>query len=133
MDNKSELEQFAAKFLQMYYDEGLFSDRTKLSMFYRDHSALTFENLKFQGVTEITSKYNQLPIMRFQEASRDVQPIAPAGSVLINIIGQIMYDGTDHPQTFNQVFILAPEGTQWYISNDIFRFVYTAHYEPPKP
>ncbi|KAF8533267.1 hypothetical protein BDD12DRAFT_899765 [Trichophaea hybrida] len=125
-----DLEAFANKFLEIFYAQNLFgadaSTRPGLSIFYRENSLLTFEEQKFTGVQAITEKYVGLPQMRYQCASRDVQPSAPDGSVLIYIIGQIMYEGTDHPQTFSQVFHLVPEGGQWYILNDIFRFVYVA-------
>jgi len=112
----------------MYYDGGLFQsleNRSQLAMFYRDNSMLTFEGQEFHGAKDIVEKFTSLPLMQYQQASRDAQPSAPEGSVVIYIIGQILYEGTKIPQTFSQVVHLVPEASgQWYILNDIFRLVY---------
>ncbi|KAI5815782.1 hypothetical protein BZA77DRAFT_315095 [Pyronema omphalodes] len=122
-----DIDAFAKSFIEMFYTQYVFAEskepRKGLGMFYRTNSTIAFEGQKFTGVEDIIEKYCNLPLMKFQPVTHDVQQTT-GGGVMIAIVGGIMFEGNEHPQSFMHTFFLLPDGTQWYISNEVFRFIY---------
>lgn len=95
---------------------------------YRNESMLTFETSQLQGAKDIVEKLVSLPFARVQHriTTLDAQPASPSGDVLVMITGDLLIDEEQNPQRFSQVFHLIPEGSSYYVFNDIFRLNYSA-------
>jgi len=87
---------------------------------------LTFETSQVQGVKAIVEKLTGLPFQKVQHqiTTRDVQPSAAAGAVVVMVTGKMLVDEEKNPQSYSQVFHLMPEGSTYFVYNDIFRLNY---------
>jgi len=55
----------------------------------------------------------------------DAQPSSPnVASLLVSVTGLLLVDDSENPLNFSQVFQLIPDGTTYYVFNDIFRLNY---------
>lgn len=90
-------------------------------------SMLTFEGQQFQGSQRIVEKLQALPFQRVQHrvTTIDAQPSNPqSGPLLVTVTGCLLVDEEQNPQQFSQTFQLVPEGSNYFIFNDIFRLNY---------
>ncbi|QLQ81618.1 hypothetical protein HG537_0F03790 [Torulaspora globosa] len=117
----------AQQFTEFYYNQ-FDTDRSQLGNLYRDESMLTFETSQLQGAKDIVEKLVSLPFQRVQHriTTLDAQPASPSGDVLVMITGDLLIDEEQNPQRFSQVFHLIPDGSSYYVFNDIFRLNYSA-------
>jgi hypothetical protein len=115
----------AQQFTEFYYNQ-FDSDRTQLGNLYRDQSMLTFETSQVQGAKDIVEKLVSLPFQKVAHriTTLDAQPASPAGDVLVLVTGELLIDDETNPQRYSQVFHLIPEGSSYYVFNDIFRLNY---------
>ncbi|KAI9313916.1 hypothetical protein BX666DRAFT_1974766 [Dichotomocladium elegans] len=116
----------AKAFVEFYY-QTFDESRGKLTPLYRDQSMLTFEGQQFSGASNIVEKLVSLPFQKVAHriSTIDAQPANPTiGSILVTVTGQLLIDEESNPQMFSQSFQLVPEGTSYYVFNDIFRLNY---------
>eukprot|EP00995_Heteronema_vittatum_P009394 NODE_4718_length_557_cov_1639.039370_g2566_i1.p2 GENE.NODE_4718_length_557_cov_1639.039370_g2566_i1~~NODE_4718_length_557_cov_1639.039370_g2566_i1.p2 ORF type:complete len:135 (-),score=32.35 NODE_4718_length_557_cov_1639.039370_g2566_i1:125-529(-) len=118
MDFQTVGKQFATHYYQTFD-----SNRDGLGALYRDQSLMTFEGSQAQGTAQIMTKLKSLS---FQKVQHDVKTIdcqpSPSGGVIVLVSGMLKTDG-DEPQFFSQSFHLVAEGTNFWLSNDVFRLV----------
>ncbi|TEB36160.1 nuclear transport factor 2 [Coprinellus micaceus] len=109
------------QFAKFYYEK-FDSDRSQLAPLYRDFSMLTFEGQPFQGTQAIIEKLTSLSFQKVahQVSSMDVQPSSD-GKILVHVCGFLQVDGGENHLPYNQVFQLVPEGSTYYVLNDMFR------------
>lgn len=117
----------AQQFTEFYYNQ-FDTDRSQLGNLYRDESMLTFETSQLQGAKDIVEKLVSLPFQRVTHriTTLDAQPASPSGDVLVMITGDLLIDEEQNAQRFSQVFHLIPDGSSYYVFNDIFRLNYSA-------
>ncbi|KAJ1328631.1 hypothetical protein BSLG_010363 [Batrachochytrium salamandrivorans] len=92
----------------------------------KEGSMLSFEGQQYAG-SAIVQKLVELPFqtVRHQVVTIDAQPSNPsAGPLLVTVTGRLLVDEEQNPMHFSQTFQLVPEGTSYYIFNDIFRLNY---------
>ncbi|CAG8472756.1 13697_t:CDS:2, partial [Cetraspora pellucida] len=118
----TQVSKVATDFTNFYYST-FSADRGQLLPLYRDQSMLTFEGQSFQGAKNIIEKLTSLPFQRVQHhiATIDAQPNFQG--IFVCVTGELRVD-EDNPQRFAQAFQLIPEGTSYYVLNDIFRLNY---------
>ncbi|GAA98084.1 hypothetical protein E5Q_04766 [Mixia osmundae IAM 14324] len=124
--------EVAQQFVTYYY-QVFDADRSNLSALYRDQSMLTFESASTQGTTAITEKLKGLPFQKVQHnvSTLDAQPTGPDHrSILVQVTGQLVVDDGANPLQFSQAFVLNPEGSSYYVYNDVFRLVYVRAPDP---
>ncbi|CAG8609532.1 9907_t:CDS:2, partial [Scutellospora calospora] len=93
----------------------------------RSQSMLTFEGLKFQGAELIIEKLTSLPFQQVQHriATIDAQPSHPSlNGIFVCVTGELLIDQETNPTRFTQAFQLIPDGTSYFVLNDIFRLNY---------
>ncbi|KAK0425033.1 hypothetical protein QR680_008995 [Steinernema hermaphroditum] len=121
-------EEIGTAFIQHYYSKFDVSDITARSQGLSDlydpqNSYLTFEGNQVRGRDQILQKFASLTFKNIQRAvtKTDCQPLAD-GSIVVAVFGQLKTD-EDPIQSYNQFFILKPNGASFYIANEIFRLV----------
>ncbi|KAJ3021639.1 Nuclear transport factor 2 [Thoreauomyces humboldtii] len=114
----------ARQFVDYYYNT-FDTNRQGLAPLYREQSMLTFEGQPTSGGKQIVEKLTNLPFQRVQHvvSTSDAQPGSPSGSIIVTVTGQLLIDDETRPQFFTQTFHLYPEGTSFFVYNDIFRLV----------
>lgn len=118
-------EPIGKAFTQQYY--ALFDDPTQrhqlVNLYNAESSLMTFEGQQMQGAAKIMEKFGSLTFQKIAHlvTAVDCQPMFDGG-ILINVLGQLKTDD-DHPQSFNQTFILRPANDSFFIQHDIFRVV----------
>ncbi|CAI2162792.1 3617_t:CDS:2 [Funneliformis geosporum] len=120
----ADLNTLATQFVQYYY--GVFaSDRNNLKPLYRDDSMLTFEGAPFKGVNDIISKLTSLPFQQVAHriATLDAQPSINNG-IFVMVTGELLIDQETNATRFSQAFQLIPEGSTYWVLNDVFRLNY---------
>eukprot|EP01121_Diplochlamys_sp_Union-15-3_P008779 TRINITY_DN2348_c0_g1_i1.p1 TRINITY_DN2348_c0_g1~~TRINITY_DN2348_c0_g1_i1.p1 ORF type:complete len:124 (-),score=16.58 TRINITY_DN2348_c0_g1_i1:177-548(-) len=112
-----------AKQFVMHYYQTFDTNRANLAGLYRPQSMLSFETNKFQGAEQIIKKLTTLQFtsVRHQIATLDAQPTF-GNALLVFVSGVLQVEGESHQLPFSQVFTLAPEGSSFYVLNDMFRF-----------
>ncbi|ADV25308.1 nuclear transport factor 2 [Cryptococcus gattii Ru294] len=116
----------AQQFTQFYYQQ-FDSDRNGLASLYRDTSMLTWESSQIQGAAAITEKLVSLPFQKVQHkvVTIDAQPSShQIASIIVLVTGQLLVDDGQNPLQFTQVFHLIPEGSSYFVFNDVFRLNY---------
>lgn len=119
-------EQVANSVVNFYY-QTFTSNRSGLSALYRSNSMLTFEGAPVQGTEAIINKLTSLPITSVVPVldTLDAQPSSSEGGVLVCVTGRMQVDGgMPEGMRFSQTFQIIPEGSSYYIQNDIFRLNY---------
>ncbi|KAK4053830.1 Nuclear transport factor 2 [Microbotryomycetes sp. JL201] len=114
------------QFTDFYY-QTFDADRNGLAPLYREHSMLTFESDQIQGTANIVAKLTGLPFQQVQHrvSTVDAQPSSQTeASLVVLVTGQLLTGDESNPLSFSQVFHLRPEGTSYYVANDVFRLVY---------
>lgn len=88
---------------------------------------LTFETSQLQGTKAIVEKLASLPFQKVAHriSTLDAQPGSPNGDILVMVTGDLLIDEEQNPQRYSQVFHLIPEGSSYYVFNDIFRLNYS--------
>jgi len=124
----ADINTIAQQFTQFYYttfDE----DRAKLQGLYRNESMLTFEGSPIQGAVQIIEKLTNLPFQQVvhKMTTLDAQPSSQTmASLIVSVTGLLVVDDSPNPLQFSQVFHLIPDGSSYYVLNDIFRLNYGA-------
>ncbi|PWY99740.1 putative NTF2-nuclear transport factor [Testicularia cyperi] len=119
------MESIAKEFTDFYYNT-FDSDRSQLSNLYRDTSMLSFEGSQLQGAGAIVEKLTSLPFqkVKHQVGTLDVQPTGDGRSLVVLVTGALVVDDSPNPLQFTQVFTLNPDGSSFYVFNDVFRLNY---------
>ncbi|KAF5324542.1 hypothetical protein D9611_004249 [Ephemerocybe angulata] len=117
----ADLTAVGKQFADFYY-QTFDGNRANLGPLYRDFSMLTFEGSPIQGTTNILEKLTSLPFQTVKHivTTMDVQPTTD-GKILVLVTGMLQVDDSPNPLAYNQVFHLVPEGTTYFVLNDIFR------------
>lgn len=124
----ADINAIAQQFTTFYYS-AFDTNRSSLASLYRNESMLTFEGLPIQGATAILEKLRGLPFAKVEHkvTTLDAQPSSPtAASLIVNVTGLLVVDDSPNPLQFSQVFQLIPDGSSYYVLNDIFRLNYGA-------
>ncbi|GAA5919763.1 hypothetical protein JCM21900_005237 [Sporobolomyces salmonicolor] len=122
----ADINAIAKQFTDFYYQQ-FDSDRSGLAPLYREHSMLTFESQQIQGSAAIVEKLVGLPFSTVQHrvSTMDAQPAATdKASMIVLVTGQLITGDEANALSFSQTFHLIPEGSGYYVFNDIFRLVY---------
>ncbi|GAA5867906.1 hypothetical protein JCM5296_005702 [Sporobolomyces johnsonii] len=122
----ADINAIAKQFTDFYYQQ-FDSDRSGLAPLYREHSMLTFESQQIQGSAAIVEKLVGLPFTTVQHrvSTMDAQPAATdKASMIVLVTGQLITGDEANALSFSQTFHLIPEGSGYYVFNDIFRLVY---------
>eukprot|EP00796_Vickermania_ingenoplastis_P009525 gene9525-6685_t len=119
----SSFAEVGAGFAQHYYTF-FSSDRNQLAGIYRPQTLLTWQSEQIQGGENIIARFANLGFTEamFKSDVVDCQP-SLSGGVLVVVNGEVLLKGEEHPLKFNDVFHLAQDGGQWYVSNQIFNIV----------
>jgi len=120
----SDLNTLANQFVQYYYNV-FQTDRSNLKPLYREDSMLTFEGAPFKGVNDIIGKLTSLPFQQVAHriATLDAQPSINNG-IIVMVTGELLIDQETNATRFSQAFQLIPEGTTYWVLNDVFRLNY---------
>ncbi|KAF8431751.1 putative nuclear transport factor 2 [Boletus edulis BED1] len=112
-----------AKQFTEYYYLTFDTDRSQLAPLYRTTSMLTFEKDQILGVDAIVGKLTSLPFskVRHNVSTIDAQPSISPGALIVSVTGYLLVDEESNPLSFSQVFQLVPEGSTYYVFNDMFR------------
>ncbi|KAH7107316.1 nuclear transport factor 2 [Auriculariales sp. MPI-PUGE-AT-0066] len=115
----------AKQFVDFYYTT-FSTNRAGLQSLYRPTSMLTFEAQQIQGETNISEKLTSLPFqsVKHQITTFDAQPSTVSGSLLVLVTGLLIVDDNTNPLPFSQAFQLIPDGSGYYVQNDVFRLNY---------
>ncbi|KAI8994601.1 hypothetical protein BDB01DRAFT_773377 [Pilobolus umbonatus] len=115
----------AKAFTDFYYST-FDRDRQELANLYRPSSMLTFEGTPVMGTSDIVNKLVSLPFQKVQHrvSTLDAQPSSTNNTLIVAVTGLLLIDEEMNPQLFTQTFQLVPEGSSYYVLNDIFRLVY---------
>jgi len=122
----ADINAIASQFTTFYYST-FDSDRSNLGSLYKDVSMLTFEGTAIQGSTAIIEKLTSLPFGRVvhKVSTLDAQPSSQSiASLIVSVTGLLVVDDDPNPLQFSQVFNLMPDGSSYYVFNDIFRLNY---------
>ena len=128
MSFNADYETIGNAFVQHYYSKFDVGDGTARAqgladLYDADNSYMTFEGIQVKGRDAILGKFSTLTFKQIQRAitKSDAQPLYD-GSILVSILGQLKTDD-DPIQSYNQLFILRPNGGSFFIGNEIFRLV----------
>ncbi|CCW71375.1 unnamed protein product [Phytomonas sp. Hart1] len=116
-------QEVGAQFVQHYYS--FFSNqRAQLAGIYRPTTLLTWQNEQLQGVEAITARFANLGFAEasFKTDSLNCQP-SLSGGVLVVVNGEVSLKDERHSLKFNDVFHLAQDNGQWFVSNQVFNIV----------
>ncbi|KAI7897618.1 uncharacterized protein BX663DRAFT_527700 [Cokeromyces recurvatus] len=122
----ADMNAIAKAFTDFYY-QTFDRSRQELASLYRPQSMLTFEGQQFTGVQNVIEKLASLPFqkVRHQVSTIDAQPGNPNGdTIIVAVTGALLVDDEQNPQMFSQTFHLVPEGSSYWVFNDIFRLNY---------
>ncbi|EKM56002.1 uncharacterized protein PHACADRAFT_257005 [Phanerochaete carnosa HHB-10118-sp] len=122
----ADINAVAKQFTSFYYST-FDSDRAGLRSLYRPQSMLTWEGTPILGDAAIAEKLVTLPFQTVQHkvTTLDAQPSSPSvASLIVSVTGLLIVDEGSNPLQFSQVFQLIPDGSSYYIYNDIFRLNY---------
>ena len=119
-----DIEGIGNAFVAAYY-EVFRKDRSKMAVYYRDASCLSYEGQGFQGVKDIINKLRNLPIesIRHDTKTLDVQP-SGCGGLMLFVTGDVTLNAIKNPVKFSQSFHIVPQEKskeRFWIHNDIFR------------
>ncbi|TCD62392.1 Nuclear transport factor 2 [Steccherinum ochraceum] len=122
----SDPQAIAKQFTDFYY-QTFDSNRAGIQALYRDNSMMTWEGTQILGASSIVEKITTLPFAKVQHkvTTLDAQPSSNAvASILVSVTGMLLVDDSPNPLQFSQIFQLIPDGTSYYVFNDIFRLNY---------
>ncbi|KAG6898249.1 Nuclear transport factor 2 [Termitomyces sp. T32_za158] len=122
----ADINNIAKQFTDFYYST-FDSDRSSLGSLYRPESMLTWEGTPIAGSNAIAEKLTSLPFSKVQHkvTTLDAQPSSPSvSSLIVSVTGLLVVDDSTNPLQFSQIFQLIPDGSSYYVYNDIFRLNY---------
>ncbi|CAL1703464.1 unnamed protein product [Somion occarium] len=122
----ADIQAIAKQFTDFYYTT-FDTNRQGLQSLYRDHSMMTWEGSPIQGAAAIVEKITSLPFTKVQHkvTTLDAQPSSPTiPSLIVSVTGLLVIDDSENPLQFSQIFQLIPDGSSYYVYNDIFRLNY---------
>ncbi|KAH9598429.1 Nuclear transport factor 2 [Trypanosoma melophagium] len=116
-------QEIGTGFVRQYY-EFFSTNRAQLAGVYRPNSLMTWLGEQLQGGEAIMARFATLGFdeAQFKPEDIDCHP-SVSGGVLVVVNGEVMLKGERHTLKFIDVFHLAQDGGQWYISNQIFRIL----------
>ncbi|EAN85794.1 putative nuclear transport factor 2 [Trypanosoma cruzi] len=116
-------QEIGVAFVRQYY-EFFSKSRDQLAGVYRSNSLMTWMGEQLQGGANIMARFANLGFNEaiFKAEDIDCHPSLSNG-VLVVVNGEVLLKDERHPLKFNDVFHLAQDNGQWYISNQIFRIV----------
>eukprot|EP01117_Protostelium_nocturnum_P006610 TRINITY_DN237_c0_g1_i2.p1 TRINITY_DN237_c0_g1~~TRINITY_DN237_c0_g1_i2.p1 ORF type:complete len:107 (+),score=29.03 TRINITY_DN237_c0_g1_i2:490-810(+) len=98
--------------------------------FYRDNSIAVWNGTPMAGSSAISEFYKKMPTTKHLIDSIDCHPIQlgndASKTMLVTVVGKVIYAGADKMRPFNQNFILSQEeggGRNYYVASDCFRLV----------
>ncbi|KAN0141104.1 hypothetical protein V8E53_000860 [Lactarius tabidus] len=124
----ADINSVAKQFTDFYYTT-FDANRGNLAPVYREQSMLTWEGTPIQGVANIVEKLTSLPFSKVihKVTTLDAQPSSPTvASLIVSVTGLLLVDDGTNPLQFSQVFQLIPDGSGYFVLNDIFRLNYGA-------
>jgi len=124
----ADINSVAKQFTDFYYTT-FDTNRSGLQNLYRDHSMLSWEGTPIVGAANISEKLTTLPFEKVQHkiTTLDAQPSSPTvASLIVSVTGLLLVDDSTNPLQFSQIFQLVPDGSSYYVYNDIFRLNYGA-------
>ena len=118
------MQDLAKEFLNTYYNV-MMNDRQNLINFYLDQSTLNYEGTTYRGLKEINDKFESFSFktINFHMENFDVKESTVQGGLVITLNGQLQFDGTD-TFSFSQSFHLLPNGSNYYVHEELFEFVF---------
>ncbi|KAG6850422.1 Nuclear transport factor 2 [Arthromyces matolae] len=122
----ADINAIAKQFTDFYYNT-FDTNRADLAPLYRDTSMLTWEGSPIQGASGIVEKLSSLPFSKVvhKVVTLDAQPSSPSiASLIVSVTGLLMVDAGENALQFSQIFQLIPDGSSYYVYNDIFRLNY---------
>ncbi|KAF5386570.1 hypothetical protein D9615_001918 [Tricholomella constricta] len=122
----TDINAIAKQFTDFYYTT-FDTNRANLNSLYRPESMLSWEGSPIMGVNAIVEKITGLPFAKVQHrvTTLDAQPSSPSvASLLVSVTGLLVIDDNENPLQFSQIFQLIPDGSSYYVYNDIFRLNY---------
>ncbi|KIK54562.1 hypothetical protein GYMLUDRAFT_100055 [Collybiopsis luxurians FD-317 M1] len=122
----ADINGIAKQFVDFYYTT-FDSNRANLASLYREQSMLTWEGAPIQSATSINEKLTGLPFEKVQHKveTLDAQPSSPTiPSIMVSVTGLLLVDDSPNALQFSQTFHLIPDGSSYYVLNDIFRLNY---------
>ncbi|TMW69267.1 hypothetical protein Poli38472_001423 [Pythium oligandrum] len=123
-------QEIADAFVKHYYTT-FDTNRAMLANLYQPVSSMSWEGTLLSGQQAIMEKLSQLPTVRHQTSSLDIQPSTSNSAMLIFVQGKLAIDESP-PIQFTQVFqLVAHQQGAYYIHNDIFRLQYAAEQARP--
>lgn len=115
--------QVASAFVQQYYSAfDNAAQRQTVQSFYDVNSVLLYNGVLFIGVDRIMTKFTSVStIIKRTILFSDYQPTNDAG-VIVNVLGRILTSDPNANSTFfNEMLVLKPRATGYYIQNQQFR------------
>lgn len=116
-------EEVGKQFARHYYAT-FCGDRSQLQPLYRDSTLVTWSGEQMQGVGAVMEKFANLTFRtaQFKPEDIDCHP-SLSGGIIVVVNGECMLDQERHGLKFNDVFHLAQDQGNWFISNQLFRIV----------
>ncbi|KAG5510317.1 hypothetical protein JKF63_07645 [Porcisia hertigi] len=116
-------QQVGTGFVDHYYTY-FSTQRSQLAGIYRPNTLLTWQREQMQGVDAIMARFSNLGFTEaaFKQDNVDCQP-SISGGVMVVVNGEVKLKDEQHSLKFNDVFHLAQDNGQWYVSNQIFNIV----------
>ena len=117
-------DEIAKAFLQQYYT-AMMTNRAALLNFYTNSSTMTYGGTVHNGIESIKNKIESFSYsaINFEITDNDTQEGPVPGSLFIQVLGQLVMDGTDKFM-FCQGFVVCPNGQGgMYVHNDVFRTI----------
>ena len=117
-----DINTFAQQFIQAYYNG--FDNGKNVASFYQQPSTITFQDKTAQGAA-IAQLLPTLPTVKHNIPDLQIKaqqvPVPGVTTVFIKVIGQLIVEGQTNPLNFSEAFILAQNGQNWFILNDIMQ------------
>ncbi|KAF9437323.1 NTF2- export protein 2 [Entomortierella beljakovae] len=121
----------ADQFVELYY-KVYDTQRPVLNRLYRDNSAILWNGNAFAGITPFQEFYTKLATSEHFVESYDCHPLPSQSpdpstpcSIIVNVLGTVLYSNESHKRLFSQSFVLSPDPTNgsFFVWSDNFRFV----------
>lgn len=119
----ADIDSISKNFVDYYY-QTFDLNRQALAPLYKQESMLSFQGDQVKGQVAIIDKLQNLSFQKIQHIihSNDAQP-SNNNCIIVNVCGELLTEGEEHPLKFSQSFQLAPEAGSYWVANDIFRLV----------
>lgn len=126
-------ETAATTFVDSYYPAlNSLNTRTQLASYYAPNAAIVWNGNAITGGEDFANVFASMPTSTYDPQSFDAQPIGGHGDpnastgIFLSVSGSVRYGEGKDLQTFNETFVLQPEGPnskKWKITVQNFRLV----------